>query len=698
MNGDDALIGRMLGMRYQILEKIGSGGMAVVYRAMCHSLHRFVAVKVLKPEFKNDREIVAKFKNESHAVASLSHQNIVSVFDVGEENGISYIVMEYIEGVTLKEYIKKKGILPWQEACGFACQICDAIEHAHRNNIIHNDIKPQNILITPEKTAKVTDFGIARAVSDINSDTVIMSRSAIGSVYYMSPEQDKGRFTDERSDMYSIGIVFYEMLTGRVPFTGANHIEISLKKLDEEPVDVRIYNPDIPERVAAAALKAISKEPHSRYQTAEELAKELSMTSHNNYNYYTGGENDNLSDTKKTPPIRTRRPVNTEEENMKKGRSSRRKKKKLKLTGRGMAALAVLSGILVVAIAFGTYMFMSGGKKEFVVPDLMGLTLEEAQDKIKDTEFTIIEPVSTKNDDDETKIGRIILQEPGANKAVSKKDTKITITISSGPEAKTGEIKVPDISGLTYEVAEQMLRNEKLDALRIDEENDVIAEGYVIRQTPDKNEMVEENTIVTVYVSSGKKVKVPSVEGMTREKAEEELKSYGLTAKVSTEESSETEGTVIRQRPAANEEVAKNSSVSIVVSSGAAKHTRAPEPTTRSTENTMNLQDVTPKPKATVTPKTPTPESKATDTPKATQANSGETAPEPQVKTLTVSFPDTLGETVRVRIEANGTEIYNSTHNKSEGGVRVPVKGTKDAEVKVYFDDSLVETRTISFD
>ncbi|MCH5185638.1 MAG: serine/threonine protein kinase, partial [Oscillospiraceae bacterium] len=305
MNGDDALIGKMLGMRYQILEIIGSGGMAVVYKAKCHMLNRYVAVKALKSELKGDSEIVAKFKAESQAAASLSHQNIVSVFDVGEEDGISYIVMEYVEGVTLKEYIKKKGMIPWREACGLAQQICTAIGHAHMNNIIHNDIKPHNILITPENTAKVTDFGIARAVSSVSADTMVVSRSAIGSVYYMSPEQDKGRFTDERSDIYSIGIVFYEMLTGRVPFDGDNHVMISLKKLEEEPNDVRIYNPDIPERVSAVVMKAIAKESHARYQTADDMANELKRVTSKNYDSYAtyNDEKSDLSNTRKVKPV-----------------------------------------------------------------------------------------------------------------------------------------------------------------------------------------------------------------------------------------------------------------------------------------------------------------------------------------------------------------------------------------------------------
>lgn len=727
MNVEDALIGKMLGLRYQIMEKIGSGGMAVVYKAKCHMLNRFVAVKVLKPELKNDIEIVAKFKAESQAAASLSHHNIVSVYDVGEEDGISYIVMEYVEGITLKEYIEKKGMIPWREACGIAMQICDAIEQAHRNNIIHNDIKPHNILLADNNTVKVADFGIARAMSGVSADTMVVSRSAIGSVYYMSPEQDKGRFTDARSDIYSIGIVFYEMLAGRVPFDGDNHVMISLKKIEEDPVDVRIYNPDIPERISVIVLKAISKESHARYQTAEDMCRELTRATSKNYDFYdaAGIDNNDLSNTRKVKTIDDA--VNIRRELLKgTGREEVQgdtDEKHAVRSGRMSAVAAVITTVIIIAVAFGTYVFMTGGKKELTTPTLTGLTLEEAQARIKDKDFTIAEPVLTKSSS-EAETGKILLQDPGAN-APAKAGTKITVTIGSGPELTEGSVEVPELEKHSYTDAVRLLSERGLRASKTDEESESVNEGFVIRQSPEKGTMVAENSVVMLYVSVGenKKVRVPSVEGMTLEKAEEELKTYGFNVgSVERRESSAAEGIVIGQSPEEGTQAARKSTVDIVVS-GNTQSTQRPAATgavvykpkidtgnagnagsagnAGNSDNTNNTNAETQKPAAaTQAPvKTPEPQSDPDNAQKPKPGNTNENAgKEEKTKTLTVSFNDTVGETVRVRIEANGREIHNAVHKKSEGGTQIPVKGTKDAEVKIYFDDQLVATKTISFD
>jgi beta-lactam-binding protein with PASTA domain len=346
---------------------------------------------------------------------------------------------------------------------------------------------------------------------------------------------------------------------------------------------------------------------------------------------------------------------------------------------------------------------MTGGKHEVVVPDLLGLTLEEAQEQIKGMDLTIVEPVLTQSDE-ETEAGKIIHQNPGANKSV-KKNTEIVLTISTGAEVKSGDIKVPDLTSLTYSVALESLKNRNLKAVKIDEESDDVKEGLVIRQNPEKDAMVSEDTVVTVYVSSGSKTKVdvPSLKGMTKEKAAEELKAYGLEiGKTTKEESSEAEGTVIRQTPSEGSKVSKGSSVSIVISSGGTSATATPEATQKAQDDAMYLHDTTQKPQLvnTTTPiktEPPTENKQAAATTAPTTESKGDSQ-EAQVKTLTVSFPDTVGETVQVRIEANGREIYNKTHNKSEGGTQVQVKGTKDTEVKIYFDGNLVSTKTISFD
>lgn len=271
MNSDN-LVGITLGNRYDMLEKIGTGGMATVYKAKDTLLNRYVAIKILRDSLEGEEQVVSNFIKEAQSSASLVHNNIVSVYDVGEENGLNYMVMEYVDGITLKEYIKQKGALPWQEACDFAIQIGQGISEAHSINIIHRDIKPQNILMTKDKTLKVTDFGIARAVA---GETTVVGGSALGSVHYISPEQARGGFTDARSDIYSLGIVLYEMLTGKVPFDGDTPVSVALMHLEKEPVNVKCVNLDIPTDLAYVTMKAISKEQSNRYQNVQEFVDDL---------------------------------------------------------------------------------------------------------------------------------------------------------------------------------------------------------------------------------------------------------------------------------------------------------------------------------------------------------------------------------------------------------------------------------------
>ena len=262
----------LLGNRYEIIEKIGAGGMALVYKARCRLLNRLVAVKILRPELTEDEEFITKFNIESQAAASLSHPNIVSVYDVGQQEDIHYIVMEYINGITLKELITKKGHLSWEEGLGYAKQICSALEHAHKMNIIHRDIKPHNIMVTQEGVVKVTDFGIARAVT---AATTTLGGNTVGSVHYFSPEQAKGGYTDEKSDIYSLGIVMYEMLTGKVPFNGSSPVSIAMKHINDDPELPININRDIPLAIQAIILKAINKDQSCRYSSASAMLKDI---------------------------------------------------------------------------------------------------------------------------------------------------------------------------------------------------------------------------------------------------------------------------------------------------------------------------------------------------------------------------------------------------------------------------------------
>ena len=295
------LIGKMLNNRYEILEKIGNGGMATVYRAKDHVLNRFDAIKFLKDEFTTDSEFIKKFNSEAQAAASLTHPNIVQIFDVCNEDNLYYIVMELIQGKTLKEIINEDGILSWKWSVNVAAQIASALETAHKNNIIHRDIKPHNIIITEDGIAKVTDFGIAKAVSN---STITAFGSTIGSVHYFSPEHARGGYTDAKSDIYSLGIVMYEMLTGRVPFDADTPVSVALKQVQEEPVEPIKYNPNIPISVNRIILKAIQKDPNQRYQNATEMLKDLSMALKNPSGdfVYIKEKNDD-SPTQKIPTI-----------------------------------------------------------------------------------------------------------------------------------------------------------------------------------------------------------------------------------------------------------------------------------------------------------------------------------------------------------------------------------------------------------
>ncbi|MCX7715004.1 MAG: Stk1 family PASTA domain-containing Ser/Thr kinase [Clostridia bacterium] len=655
---DENLIGKMLGRRYEIIEKIGTGGMATVYKAKCHLLNRFVAVKVLREELKSDEEIVKKFNVESQSAASLSHHNIVSIYDVGEENGISYIVMEYVEGITLKEYIRQKKVLPWREACQFAEQICAALDHAHKKHIIHRDIKPHNILITHDLTLKVTDFGIARAVS---SETLVVGSTALGSVHYISPEQARGGYTDERSDIYSMGVVLYEMLTGKVPFDGENPVSIALMHIEKEAKNIKEINPDVPDNVVQIVIKAMAKEQHLRYQTAMAMLNDLKNAVGEDYK-----KDNNKAESPAVEEIGG--------EKMKKGKKPKVPKTPEQIKEDRLATiLALITVIVILGVAAGTYLFIRAGTYEVQVPNLINMTLDEAKAAIKDTKFTIEEPVSTEASDT-VEAGRIISQDPGANESV-KKNTKIKLVVSSGKSTAAGDIEVPNVVNLSYDAAVKALKDKKLKYEKTEETSETVSENTVIRQSPESGTKVAENTVVKLYVSTGskEKVSVPDLSGETREKAENSLKLAGLQLGSVTKENSDSPvGTVIKQSPAKNSQVSKNSFVSIVLSSGPSQ-TEEPEKTSQPTTS-------------------PTKRPAATST-----ANPVSTAA-PKQKILTITFPEGYGDTINVKVVANGQTIYNKQHSKSEGGVRIPVQGTKDANVQIYLNGNLVEEKTIEFD
>lgn len=653
MTGEN-LVGKILGNRYEILQIIGTGGMATVYKAKCRLLNRFVAVKVLKSEFKNDETIVKKFNTESQAAASLSHNNIVSVFDVGNENGISYIVMEYVDGITLKEYISQKGALPWDQACRFAGQIALALEHAHNKNIIHRDIKPHNILMTKDLTLKVTDFGIARAVS---GETLVAGSGAIGSVHYISPEQARGGYTDARSDLYSLGIVLYEMLTGALPFDGDNPVAVALMHLNNEPADIRSINPDIPEPVARIVMKAISKEQNARYQTAHEMIIDLknALSMENTDTVGSSG----MGDTRKIVLPHEERQSGESQPSEGKKKGKKEKTYEQKRDDKFAITLAIATVVLIAAIALGTFLFLHGGGREKMVPDLLNKTIEEAQSIAEQNGFKIDENIIFEASDT-IEMGHIIKQDPGANQSV-KKD-KISIVVSNGKGGET--IDVPNVVNSEYKKAAETLKNAGFDYKIEEQESESVAENYVIRQSPSAGEKAPKGSSVIIYISKAKESEhsiVPKLIGATEEEAEKLLNEHNLKIRVNKQYSSEVaEGKVISQSPSSGSEAAKNSTVNVVISRGT-------EPTST--------------PAAEPTPK---PTSEPTSKP-ATK------------KTLTLTLPSDR-EKVRVRVVANGKTIHDETHDTSKGVVNIPVSSTKDASVEVYFDDVLVSERVIEFD
>lgn len=648
---NDNLIGKVINERYELLEVVGSGGMATVYKAQDRLLNRFVAVKILKESLKYDSEITDKFSTEAKAAASLSHNNIVSVYDVGTSDGLNYIVMEFIDGETLKEYINRNKPIKWQTACEITIQIANALTAAHENGIIHRDIKPHNILITKDGTAKVADFGIAKAVS---SDTVVAGGSALGSVHYISPEQARGGFVDTASDLYSLGVVLYEMLTGSLPFDGDNAVSIALKKLEEEPLSPKVINLDIPQTLDTIVMKSISKEQHIRYKNADEFAADLKS----------------LLNEDSMHIISPRR---SEEDDEPKRHGKGRENNKKSVFNPIIATF-----VLVVVIAVVTFFAMNSGKKEYIVPDLLGRTLEEALTMIEGTEFTIDEDGIVYEVSEEVDEGKIISQNPGANQSV-KKNKKIQLTISSG--ATEGNIPVPNVLGSDYAEAKEQLEAKGLKCQMIEEESAEYELNKVISQSPKYGTKVTEGYTVILHVctkvieSEEKNVEVPNLKGMTRADAEKALTAKGLViGNTKKQLSNITPGQVISQDPEEGTAVAKGSAVSIIISE---------QSQTDSTAAPTNSQ----------APSTASPNSQS---PRPDNTNTG-SGTGVKRKTLTINIPDSANDTVNVRVIANGKEIHNASHAKSEGKIDIPVESSTNAEVEVYMDGELVVRKIIEF-
>ncbi len=551
----------VLGNRYELIEKIGGGGMALVYKARCRLLNRFVAVKILREEFTGDEEFVKRFEVEAQSAASLSHPNIVPIYDVGNENNIFYIVMEYIDGITLKEYIIRNGPLDWKESVKIAIQICSAIEHAHSKQIIHRDIKPQNILMTRDGIAKVTDFGIARAVT---SSTITMVGSTIGSVHYFSPEQARGGYIDEKSDLYSLGIIMYEMITGKMPFDGESPVAIALKHLQDRPVQPVELNKDIPKALNDIIMKAIKKEQSGRYQTATEMSEDLyRVFKEPNGNFAEDNGNDE-NPTRRIKAIDEYELMGEEDFTIKRGKKVDKKKKK---TDKLSIMLAVIVSLFVIGIfSYIGYSVivssLSPEAKKFVVKNYEGKNFYDIVDELKEANIDVIENWVY---DDTVDKDIIISQsvEPSSEFKMTGYNT-IEFKISKGPHL----VDIPDLSGepiIEAEIALQQIFS--LKPKIVDEYSEIFPAGHVIGTYPPANEKVKPDTEIIIYKSIGPEIKqttVPNLTNKTYAEAQIDLSDAKLrVGKLYPEDRSPGNAKIIKQEPVAGEVVDQETAVNM---------------------------------------------------------------------------------------------------------------------------------------
>lgn len=613
--------GIFLGKRYEILERIGSGGMADVYKGKDHKLNRFVAVKVLKSDYRSDEVFIQKFLSEAQAAAGLMHPNVVNVYDVGQDRGLYYMVMELVEGISLKDYIEKKGQLSAKETISISIQMVTGIQAAHNQHIIHRDIKPQNIIISKDGKVKVTDFGIARATTSTNT----ISTNVMGSVHYTSPEQARGGIVDEKSDIYSAGITMYEMITGHVPFDGDSTVAVAIKHLREEIKSPSEEVPDIPYSLECIIMKCTQKNTTMRYQNCQELINDLkrSLVDPNgnfvNIPGYVGGDAtvvmsedelrrvqdqsydqdayddddygddyDNDYDDNDYDDDYDQSDYDDDDYDDRAYDSwQRRDGKNGRKNGVDPNTRKIMKILLVVAIAvfaIGTIfvigqaagMFKSNpkvtdekGKAQVTVPDILGMTVEEATETLNKKGLGL--SIAERAYSDKYEKGEIMEQKTAANKKVDK-NTEIQVVVSNGEEILT--VAVPDVSGQSESAAQKTLEDANLVVDSESKYDDHIEAGKVISTDPAAGMEVEEGTHVKMYVSMGvEKVEVPQITGITSEEAQAALAAVGLIGGSVTEEYSEEydAGYVISQGKSAGSKLEKGSAVDYVVSKGSSK-------------------------------------------------------------------------------------------------------------------------------
>lgn len=573
----DKMIGKLLSDRYEILEKIGDGGMATVYKARCRVLDRYVAIKILRPEYASDEEFIKKFNRESKAAASLSSQNIVGIYDVGtdkiDEESIYYIVMEYIDGTTLKDIIDSKGKLSEDDAIDYSIQILRALKDAHDHNVVHRDIKPHNIMITKQGTVKVTDFGIARAST---STTVTTTSDVLGSVHYISPEQARGGYTDNKTDIYSFGIVLYEMLTGKKPYDGDNPISVAMKQIQDDIIPPSEYIPNMNKNLEQIILKCTRKKQSERYQSVDDILSDfLYLDDEGTFNY--NKQNDNWNDEtvvlkqediireEKNEKIKRNREENISEMRQS-NRNRRRRKKENGLVG---VFLGIITALILVAGLFFGYNYLKGalsggGSDEVAVPNVVGDDLDTAKSKLEKLGLTY-EVVAKEKTDGKANI--VTKQDPEADFKV-KKDFKVSLTISESEDS----VEVPNVVGETILDAESILYKYGLKLAEPSyEEDSEHEEGTIIRQEPSEGSVADKNSLIKVVVSKGNSnaIEVPDFVGRNKDEVIKEITDLGLKYKITSKDSEDYDKDIVtEQSVTSGSTVEKDEVISLVVSKG----------------------------------------------------------------------------------------------------------------------------------
>lgn len=553
----DKYLGKRLDGRYEIQEVIGVGGMAVVYKAYDNVEDRTVAIKILKEEFSDNEEFLRRFKNESKAIAVLSHPNIVKVYDVSFGDLLQYIVMEYIDGITLKQYIEQEGSLPWKDAVHFIIQVLRGLQHAHDRGIVHRDVKPQNIMVLRDGSIKVTDFGIARFA---RSEHKTMTDKAIGSVHYISPEQARGETTDEKSDVYSVGVILYEMLTGQLPFQAESAVSVAIMQLQREPSLPSEINGSIPVGLEQVTMHAMQKESSRRYKAASEMLCDLDAFRKDpavtfDYTYFVDD-----SPTKFIADIDDNALDNVDEDDI----EETEEKSPIIPILTGVAAAFIVAVIVLLCIFIPKLMGDTGDAID--CPNFVGMTYKEVQESEYYDTFDVV----IKWDyDKDSEYGVVFKQTPDAKNKKVKEGATIVVYASEGEKT----IKIDDVYKMSETMALSTLKAQGLKPVVVEMADENTDAGYVIRTSPSKGTSVYEGSEVTVYVSTGGPtvfVDLPDVVGLTQEKATQRLEAEGLNVNAETIDSTKPKGIVVSQNPTptASKQVGKGTEVTIYVSTG----------------------------------------------------------------------------------------------------------------------------------